>query len=494
MGEQISFDGVNNKNKHYIQEHGQYAKTYLNPIVPQSYIIRTANSKTNADIKKLLSNPLTSYKELQGISRDFEYRSRAYTNIAWYNASIITFDYIIAPNTETVVKDKTLWGRYLDAARIAKTCQVKSNFPSMLYRTLVNGETFWYDLSDKTNVIFKEIPSSVCKMAMIDDDNLWRYYVDLNLIDSNELMEYPKEIRIAYKNYMDNIKQDSQFKNKKYLDSEFGIEIYNYLYLVTKKGFAMGCHMMFELHDYPYFSNMFVDVNNYESDKEYYNELIKDNNTKLVHFEVPLDKMGEPTVEYDDIRKYHEAAKSHVPNNVKVLTNPFKPTGITLDKSQQQAISSSDNSRGNMAYSSGISETMWNASTTNGLKYSVEADAAKMKPLMKFFEDLMNYKMKESKMTFQILKEINQYNKIEWYKLLKDGMGSGDLRSGFMSAGVYEPYDYIVLARMEEQLDFDGLLKPKLMSAQMSGSEEAGAPVKNGDDRSDETVVKDDKK
>jgi len=485
MSEQLEFYNVRDKKKHYTGEYlppsSRYVRQPLNPLIMQSYINYSSKEYTNNDIKKMLKDPTHNYEQLQNVSRYLEANVAFYTNIVAYYASILTYDYMLTPE-QTDVKDTTLWNRYLNAAKICKDAKTQSHFTHMMYRTLMNGETYWYDLSDEQNTIFQEIPSSFCRRAMIDEDNLWRYYIDLRKIKQTELNEMPEEIRIAYKNY-------AETKDKKTTKKVRGInaEVPYYLYPVSKRGFSMSCTLNFEEHGYPFFANMFVDLNNFDNDKEYFNNTIKLNNIKLIHFKVPIDKnTGEPTMDYDDVRQYIDAAKSHLPDNVSPIANPFEAENITLDKSQQNSMNVSENSKDNVTFSSGISETMWNATTTNGLKFSVEADASKIKHLVVFFENLINYKIKDQKIKYTIDKEITWYNKSDVYKTRKEGMGMGDLYTGWISAGAYEPYDAIQIAQMENKLNFADLFRPKQSSFQQSGdSNNQGAPEK--DDKADVT-------
>jgi len=485
MNEQVEFYNVREKKRHYtgkyLNKSLRYEMQPLNPLIMQSYISYTAKEYSNKQIKQMLKNPTDNFEYLQDVSQYLSSNVAFYTNIVMYYASILTYDYILTPE-QTEVKDTTLWNRYLTAAKICKDAKIQSNFTHMMYRTLLNGETFWYDLSDDQNTIFQEIPSEFCKRAMIDEDNLWRYYIDFRKIKSSELQELPEEIRIAYKNYTET---DDKKKTKRLNGTN--IEIPYYLYLVSKRGFSMSSTLNFEEHGYPFFSNMFIDLNNFDNDKEYFNNTIKLNNIKLIHFKVPIDKnTGEPTMDYDDVEKYVQASKSNLPDNVNAIANPFEPENITLEKSQQQSINIAENSKDNVTFSSGISETMWNATTTNGLKFSVEVDATKIKHLVVFFENLINYKIKDQKIKFTIDKEITWYNKSDIYKIRKEGMGMGDLYSGWISAGAYEPYDAIQLARMENKLDFASLFRPKQSSFQQSSNDtEKGAPEK--DEKSDVT-------
>lgn len=486
MKEQIAFDKIFDEKEHYVQSSIPYSSRYAlspyNPLIMQNYMNYTKSKYNNADIKRFLQNPISNYKNLQKVSEYLESTNAFYTNVVYYYSTILTYDYIIRPVHDYTVSAETLKKRYLSAARIAKQTQVQSNFSHMLYRTLLNGETYWYDLSDDDNTIFKEMPSEFCIKALIDNDNLWRYFVDLSKIDKNDIQELPSEVSIAYKNYKE---LDNKNGTKKIRDLDF--EIPKKLYLVSKRGFCISSNLTFGHHSYPFFANMFIDLNSYDTDKEYFSNFVKSDNIKLVHFKVPIDKTtGKPIIAHDKIQKYHEVASSNTSDSVAVITNPFEVEGISTDKSSQKAINISENSRNNATFSSGVSDTMWNADTTNGLKYSLQADASKIRHIIVFFDNIMNYKLKEMKMSFSIDREITWYNKDEIYKTRKEALGMGELYSGWIAAGAYEPFDAMMIAEMEDALNFRDMFRPKLSAFQQSsGDIKEGAPEK--DDKADKT-------
>jgi uncharacterized protein YukJ len=261
----------------------------------------------------------------------------------------------------------------------------------MLARTLVNGETYWYDLSEAKNEtpIIQEIPSKYCQMAFIDDKTgLWRYFVNLSLLNKESLVELPPEITEKYEKYI-TLTRDEQ--KMKVLNEEFGTQIPNHLYLVTPKGFSIFIHKQKAQHDYPFFSSMFVDINTMEDNKEYMDEYMKENNIKLVHLRVPIDKeTGKPLMLKEFIEEFHNSAKEHLPKSVAPLTNPFEVQTLNFDKVQDTALNVLKDSKEVVQWDSGTSSTLFESNTTNGLKFSIEVDASKMYPLLSFFEDYAN--------------------------------------------------------------------------------------------------------
>jgi hypothetical protein len=463
-----------------------YARSMIQPLwatAPNNSATRLYKTE---QIGRFLLHPYNSYKELQNISNYLLYTSSAYNNFLDYLSNSLTFDYILQCEDTDKVNKATIEKRYIESAKIVHKINVKSIFPALLKRVLTNGETYFYNMSDSNNSIIVEIDSNICQLAQIDNNNIWRYYVNLSLIDSTKAYELPEEIYNAYKNWVDGGKS----KEKKEID---GITVPNYLYLVSDKGFAIFVHMRKTQHDYPYLAHMFEDLNDLESDKSYMNEFIKNNNIKLIHQKIPTNsETGMPLMDKDIIQSYHDSAKEHLPSMVAPLTNPFEIQSLSLDKSQSTAINLVEHSTKVVMQDSGISDTIFNANSTNGLKYATLADSTKLYCLLYFFENFVNLQIKQYKCKIKFLR-INYYNQLEWHERYYADVQAGGSRSLFVCTGGLEPYDMINVSKTEKVLGIDDLLEPKVNSSQMSGKEENknGRPNKKEDDKSDSTVVVD---
>jgi hypothetical protein len=339
-------------------------------------------------------------------------------------------------------------------------------------RTLLNGESYWYNISTENAEIFYEIPSKYCQAAGFDNNNLWRYWINLSLIDPNLINELPEEIQDAYDKY-------NKKKNKTNDDN---------FYMVSDRGFAMFCHSRNETHDYPYFSSMFIDLTRLEADKDYFNNFIKADNIKLIHNKIPTDKDGRPLMTKDEIKDYHDSCKEHVPDNVAPITNPFETEGINLDSAQKTSLNIVDVAKKNVQDDSGISDSMFAADTTMGLKYSTLADAANMYPLLSYFENYVNFKIRDQKFKCKFLR-LNHHDKLEWNKQFATGMGSaGDNRSKYIATSQTGLYEFIMTAKMEKVLNFDSYMPIKETAFTQSG--EKGRPVTEEPTESTEKVNK----
>lgn len=463
-----------------------YARSQVQPLWANTST-SSASIYTLEQINNLLKNPYSSYKQLQGVA-DYLYNTNSnYNNILDYLSIILAFKYIIYPFGITENKT-TVKNRIYNSAKIISKMQIEQIFPIMIKRAMHCGETYWYDLSDSENTIIVEIPKEICVLSHIDDDNLWRYYVDLSLITKISLPELPQEIQDAYNKHIANGKPKGK---KKIAENIFIPEHY---YEVSKKGFAIFAHMQKKAHDYPLLLHMFGDLTLLSNDKSYFNEFIKDDAVKTIHQKVPVDKeTGVPLMDKDTIEAYHNSSKEHVGKNISIMTNPFEVEGIALDKNQQSAINVVEHDIKVIQNDSGISETIFNANTTNGLGYSTKADSAKIFPILYFFTNLINYKIKPYKCQIKFL-NINIFEEKEKHEDARTDLLSGGSRSLFMATSPLDLYSYLNLIEMEQLLEFDELLPPKLNASQGSAEDlnkKNGNPGKKEEDKEDSTIVVD---
>jgi len=471
-------------NEFYIPRN--YSRSQVQPLWTTSPNNSSTRKYTSDAISKLLLHPYNSYKELQNVSNYLLYTSSAYNNFLDYLGNALTWDYVLSCEDIEKVNKTTVENRYIESARTVYKINVKSIFSAMLKRVLANGETYFYNMTDNSNSIIVEIDSNICQLAQIDNNNIWRYYVNLSLINPINIFEFPQEIQDAYNKWQDGGKS----KKKIMID---GFELPEYLYPVSDKGFAIFAHMRKTQHDYPYLAHMFEDLNDLESDKSYMNDYIKESNIKLIHMKVPTDKdSGLPLMDKDIVQVYHDSAKEHLPSNVAPLTNPFDTESIALDKSQSTAINLVEHSTKVIMQDSGISDTIFNANSTNGLKYATLADATKLYCLFYFFENFVNLQIKQYKSKIKFLR-INYYNQLEWHERFYADVQAGGSRSLFAVTGGIEPYDIINLAKTEKAIGMDDLLEPKINASQQSGKEEKdnGRPNKKEDEKEDSTIVVD---
>jgi len=476
----ISADLTNNNDKDKFFVPRNYARSNVQPLWA-SASTTSINPFTTDQIANMLKNPYANYRQIQLVSEHLINTNSNYNNIVDYLANIMTFDSVLYPfgitENQTTVKN-----RIMNSARIISKINLKNVFPMMLKQAIIYGESYFYDLSDNDNTIIDKLPREICVLSQIDDDNLWRMYIDCALINPIRVYELPEEIQIAYSDYIEHKKPKGK---KKVNEFTFIPESY---YEVSKKGFAIFIHMDKKAHDYPLLAHMFADLSLLNNDKTYFNEFIKDENVKVVHQKIPVDQnTGIPLMDKNIIEAYHNASKENVGRNISIMTNPFDIMAIALDKNQQTALNVVDQDIKVIQNNSGISETVFNASTTNGLGYSTKADSARMFPLLYYFTNFVNFRIKTFKCQVEFL-HINIFEKADVHESHRADLLSGGSRSLFMASSEIDLYSYINLAEMEALLGFDSLLPPKVNASQQSGTEnDNGRPKVDPKKASDST-------
>ncbi len=455
--------------KHYFASSQIYAESMNYRPISRPY--------TKEQIEKALKNPLINYQVLQQVSNYLYSVSPSYQNTIDHMANILAFDYILFPIDFTDNKT-TMMNRLLSASKKAKQNQVKTVYPKMLERTLVQGETYWYTLTDNENTIYIEIPAKFCEVYEIDSNNLFRYKIRLDLLNNDIVKSMPLEIREAYANFHENKNKNKNSKNQK-RDKNDAMD--SLKYKVSEKGFAILAHGMLSVHDYPYYANSFIDLLQLEEDKEYLNSYIKDDNVKMVHNKIKTDDDGKPVMDADIIRQYHETDKKHVPKNVSVSTTPFDKEAISFDSSSRTQINLVEQSKKNVQDDSGISSLVFNneKSSSNALKDSIRADKNRVIPFLKFFNAILSYQLKSFKFIVSFL-ETDKFTRPDDHEGIRTDLQSGGSRMLFIATSGLEIYDFLQISQLEKIIGIDDYMPIMIPGSQQSGldgDKKNGRPV-----------------
>jgi len=451
-------------------------KTYYFGISPPqtsgtnySWLYRTLLiSKRQVD--DALKDPYSNYQILQDYSYRISGLSTFYNNYLEYLANLLTFDYFLYPTKENV--------DHVEYTRLAKDVSkydVKS-FPRVaLYDTLKYGESYWIPVTSSqagegNKTMYQKIPKKYCRAYEKDNYGVYRFQINIAMIDYNDLEYMPNEIQQAKKLWEDkNINQP---------------------WVTVRNGFALLAHLEYREHDYPYLAHIFTDFLSYEDNKTYYDDYLKEDNVKMVHNKIPIDKENnEPLYGFDVIKAYHEETKKNVPKNVSVATNPFDATALTFDKNSQIQANIVEQSKTNIENGAGINGSIFNTEKTTAqiLEKSMQKDANNMQRFLPEFENIFNwlFRGKGCKISFV---DSNNYNKSVKISNYGQGLNNGGSRLQYIAYTGLEPYEFLQLSEVEKNIDVDSLMPPKAMSAQLSSSEadSPGAPPLDDNEISDE--------
>lgn len=452
----------------------EYAITYFS----KDLIAITANTTQRRrkyprqQVRNFLKDPFQNYEKLQEISQYLKATGGNYFRIIKYLSGILTFDYLISPNSKAKMENKDkLMNDYKKAAQMLEKMNIKYNFRWILERLLENGEIYLYEIEDSKGIVYKELPPSFCRISAIDN-GVYLYEVNLNKIQNGTVESFPMEIQNAYNN-----------KNSHP----------NGWYQVSDKGFAFNAIGNYA-HGFPVLCMMFDDVMGLEDTKDLIESKTKLDSIKLVHQKIPLDKEGNKPI-FDNVtaKIYHDATKKGLPDGVAITTNPLEISQIPFDKAIAREIDTIERAERNIWNSSGISDMIFSNNKASGeaLKRSIIADETLMYPFLYMFSNYINNRIGNTKFALNFL-EVSYFGRDDKLKTYKDLLGYGASRMYFLALQGLEPIQILNMLEFEQEvLDIDKYMLPKQTSHTLSGDNEGGRPTQEevGEEVKDNTEL-----
>lgn len=451
-----------------------YAITYFS----KDLIAITANTTQRRrkyprqQVRNFLADPFKNYEKLQEISQYLKATGGNYFRIIKYLSGILTFDYMITPNSKSKMDNKDkIMKDYAKAAQMLEKMNIKYNFRWILERLLENGEIYLYEIEDSKGIVYKEIPPSFCRISAIDN-GVYLYEVNLNKINNNTVEAFPIEIQNAFNN------------KASYKDG---------WYPVSNKGFAFNAIGDYA-HGFPVLCMMFDDVMGLEDTKDLIESKTKLDSIKLVHQKIPLDKEGNKPIFDNTVAKiYHEATKKGLPDGVAITTNPLEISQIPFDKAIAREIDTIERAERNIWNSSGISDMIFSNNKASGeaLKRSIIADETLMFPFLYMFANYINNRIENTKFTLNFL-EVSYFGRDDKLKMYKDLLGYGASRMYFLALQGLEPIQVLNMLEFEQEvLDIDKYMIPKQTSHTLSSDDVGGRPTQEevGEEVKDNTEL-----
>ncbi len=431
-----------------------FSKDLIAITAPTAQRRRKYNRK---QIRNFLQDPFKNYEELQNVSQYLKTTSGNYFRIIKYLSGILTFDYIISPNSKAKMDNKdVLLKNFEKAANMLEKMNIKYNFRWILERLIENGEVYLYEIEDKDGIVYKELPPNFCRISGIDKD-VYMYEFNLSKITDATLELFPVEIQNAYA------------KIREYKDG---------WYQVSEKGFAFNALGNYA-HGFPILCMMFDDIMGLEDTKDLIESKNKLDSIKLVHQRIPLDDNKEPVFDMDTAKIYHNATKRGLPDGVSITTNPLEITAIPFEKAANREFDSIERSERNIWNSAGISELIFSNNKASGeaLKRSIIADETLMFPFLRMFANFVNNRIAKTRYSLTFL-ETSYFNRDDKLKIHKDMLAYGADRQTFLALKGYEPIDILNALQFEQDvLDIDKYMIPKQTSHTMSDVSDAGRPT-----------------
>jgi len=433
-------------------------------------------SYSREDLREFIKNPVANYLQLQQSSDELSLSSGIYFRMTQYLSTMLTYDHWIFPiSTTAIYEDIDLfWKEFELSAKRLNKYNIKYNCGWWTEKLIKHGEIYLYKIDDGTNIVFNEFPTSVCRIAQ-EVNGVLRFEIDLNKISSDDIKEYPQEIKIAWNKdpkRKDKKAQRNLNKNRSTILNNNGD-----WYLVSNKGFAFSAQYM-QQHGYPFLTSVFDDIIRVLNAKDDAENNMKANNFKLIHNKIAIDdKTRKPVVDKDTAQTYHNETKKQVPEGVGVATNLFEVNAITLQNKETSKISLTQDAQADLWSSSGFSRGLFSTekATGEGIKRSTVTDEMMMFPFLRMYENYFNEEIKNN-FNRQISWAIHFINSThqnikELRKDARENMAFGGSRFMFIATCEETPFEFIMRSKMENSLNIDVFLPPKLTSHTLSGND-----------------------
>lgn len=450
----------------------QFAQESVN--IKMNYTVKPRKI-TRTEVRNLLKDPYSNYLSLQQASQYLLSTNGNYLRLAKYFSNLLTYDYLLYPAiANEKINKKNFTKAFEDCALYLDKMNIKYNFKWFGERLVENGEIYLYKFEDSKGIIYKEIPTNLCRISQIENDVCF-YEINIAGIRAEDVLEFPPEIQLYYQDYTES-KKSKTTTNKTTSIKENGQKTDNSWYQVSNKGIAFNIINNSTPHGYPLLAFMFDDLMGYDDAKLTNEDITKVENMKLIHQKLPTDDEGNVLMDASDATMYHQATKNNLPNGVCITTNPLDMEAIVLSKSTTQQFDMLKTARDSIYSNVGVNENLFNGESTTGelLKRSIITDESFAYRILYLFGNYVNYELSKNVNGFYRFKvkmlETTQFNRDEKLKVSRENLAYGGSRMEFMALASYEPLQTINLMKMEQTLDIDSLLVAKQTAHTMNST------------------------
>lgn len=444
-----------------------------------------SNNKTMSITKiyKLLQDPIANYKMLQACSLSLMAKQGIYYRLIKYWSSCLTFDHLLYPAMSlSKTKDKkVIKDTYEKCALHLDKLNLKFHLPYFTEELFKCGEIFLYKLEDNSGIVFAKIPNSFCRISC-NDNNVFRYEIDLEQFDEDSILNYPKEFQQKYKEYNNLKNNKGKKKGKK------NKQILNNWVQISNKGVAFPT-LFNSGHSYPPFCFLFPDIIEIDNVKGLKRNIDKLDNVKIIHNEIAINKdTGKPVMDLDLANAFNKAIQNNLPEGIKSITNPFKTESINLSNAGNTQKNNIINDATDEAYkNAGVSDMIFanKKASSEALKLSILADTQILfASILPLFANYINYELSQISPMFQWkikMLNISHFNADGKFKIAKDSLAYGGSRMEFFALKGFTPLETLNVLQAEQQIGLDDLLIPAKTSHTLSDDDSnKGRPIKEG--------------
>lgn len=456
----------------------------------QNYTVRPAKYSAE-EVLKFLEDPQRYALELQKVSIWLYYNSGIYNRIINNYSGMNRYDLYLYPTTiskfskskRKVTPDK-LYKDYVDIANLLEKISWKSNYRNIGTNLMIQGEVFLYDVSDNQGTIIKEIPTDICKICKVINDNLYKYAINITKLGTKEYYAMmPKGLQDLYDKH-----QAGTLPPEQYLSSGG-----TYVIVDDPEAVCLSLNNMTSTKTIPPLSYVFPSLIRLMDEEE--QEIVdnKANNLKLVHMKYQIDDEGESILDEADIRKMHNQAKANLPVGVCINTNPLDVTVQTLQRTGNVSASNRQTLTELVYNNTGVNSELFNGNQSNNqaVLTGVVADEIYCDTLNNLFENYTKYRIRQLKRNpLWMVRFIRntKYNESAIITEAMQGCTVGLSRMKFLATNHYSPLEAISILEFETENGIDEYFIPLATAYTQSGDEENGRPKNSENKDTDKSV------
>ena len=460
-----------------IDEKSMFARSYAKESVSLKQPSYKSPSKVNKNtILSYLQNPYTNAEKLQEVSIYLKHNNGIYNRLLKYYSNMPTFDHILYPyeidgKKKSSGADKLLKS-YNETAQFLEKVNPKYNFRWMYQKLLECGELYIYKLEDTNGIVWKEMPSTLCRISSYEN-GVSRFSINLSKLSNNDIYAtMPKDIQKLYDKYKAGV-----IKKEDLIDSSW--------YEIEKNGYAFNIITPYLSKGFPPFSYLFDGLMYVDEMKELQFANAENENLKIIHQKIPMDEKGELLVDYDLIQEYHSATKRNLPSGIAITTNPLDVEAITLMRSGSQYINHRNDALESLYDDAGVNSDLFNGeSKSNEIVASgIKIDEMMVFEVISLFENFLNYEITQNKKSSSWrVKMLNTtyFNRENEIKIARENLAYGGSRFHALGTSGYTPLQSINILKGEQALGIDSIMIPTQTSHTLT-NEDGGRKEKADD-------------
>ncbi len=431
--------------------------------------------------------------ELRRMSNEFFEHSGIYSRLCRYMAFLYRYDWMVTPvRYDGSVKDeKVVEGWYKATVRL-ENCRLKKAFGEIALKVVKNGCYYGLMVEQKDAVYLQELPVNYCR-SRYELNGLPAVEFNVKFFDDcyrdasyrmRVLKMFPKDIQKAYIQY-----------KKGALPKDYAGDTVGWFLLDPRKTVKFNLSST----DMPLFISVIPAILDLEDAQDLDKKKMAQQILRVIVQKMPLDKNFDLVFDIDEAADMHQNAVGMIGDavGVDVLTTFADIDCIDLsDKGNVSSVDQLGKIERTVYNEAGVSQMQFNTSGNLALEKSVANDEATMYDLILQFEEYMArvvapYNRNPKRLAYKVsILPTTVYNYKDLSKLYKEQtmigfsklmpqIALGQTQSEIIATAVFE----------NEILDLDEVfVAPQMSSTVSAGSESAGRPEKEDDQKAEETV------